>query len=205
MSWISEHSGAIQALFSGLTALIWVVYLHALLTNYARQRRPEILITYGAGRGLEARCFVTNLGLEPIYLMDAILEVATDDGICRASVSDREEGGETLADPAQATNQGPLGSGGYRNIGTFKSLLERARQQDPGLPKVGDARSIAVTIIAATAARSSLSGAERKFVLTHGAGNGTRLNAASLTTRQIRSARDRRKLRRELETETVSD
>lgn len=204
MSWISEHSGAIQALFSGLTALIWVVYLHALLTNYARQRRPEILITYGAGRGLEARCFVTNLGLEPIYLMDAILEVASDTGTCRASVSDREEGGETLADPAQATNQGPLGSGGYRNIGTFKSLLERARQQDPGLPEVDDIRSIAITIVAATAARSSLSGAERKFVLTHGAGNGTRLDAASLTTRQIRSARDRRRLRQELEAGTVA-
>ncbi|MEH6772728.1 MAG: hypothetical protein V7668_02260 [Cereibacter changlensis] len=198
MNWISEHSGAIQAVFSGLTALIWIVYLHALLTNYARQRRPEILITYGAGRGLEASCFVTNLGLEPIYLLDAIVEVATGFGTCRASVTDREEGGEALADPAQATNQGPLGSGGYRNIGTFKSLLERARQQDPALPQVAEVRSIAITIVAATAARSSLSGAERKFVLTHGCGN-VRLNGASLTTRQIRKARDRRRLHLELQ------
>ena len=62
------------------TALIWVVYLTAFLASYRRQRRPSILITSGAGRGMGAHCFVTNLGLEPVYVLDIILDLTRPDG-----------------------------------------------------------------------------------------------------------------------------
>jgi hypothetical protein len=199
MNWLSDNSSAIQAATGILTALIWIVYLHALLMNYARQRRPEILITYGAGKGLASRCFVTNLGLEPIYLLDAIVEVEAGDKRCRASVTDREEEGEALADPAQATNQGPLTSGGYRDIGSFQSLLDRARSQDAELPAAEAIRSIEITIVAATAARSSLASAQRTFFLIRRGRDNLPFLSAGVGTRQIRSFASLRRLRQTME------
>lgn len=195
MNWLADNSSAIQAVTGVLTALIWVVYLHTLLMNYARQRRPEILITYGAGRGLASRCFITNLGLEPIYLLDAVIEVHTREGSGTASIIDRTEDGEAVSDPAHATNQGPLPSAGYRDIGSFKSLLDRARGQDPAMPNAETVCSIEITIIAATAAQASLAGARRRFVLEQEGKRGSRLLAASSDTRQIRSSGEFRRLR----------
>lgn len=195
MNWLADNSSAIQAVTGILTALIWIVYLHALLVNFARQYRPEVLITYGAGKGLASHCFITNLGLEPIYLLDAVIEVHTHEDSRTASIIDRSEEGEAVSDPARATNQGPLASAGYRDIGSFKSLLERAKGQDPDLPDADAVCSIEITIIAATAARASLAGARRRFVLGRDGKNGSRLLAARSDTRQIRSSRELRRLR----------
>jgi|LNFM01.1.fsa_nt_gb hypothetical protein len=195
MNWLADNSGAIQAVTGILTMLVWVVYLHALLMNYARQRRPEILITYGAGKGLASHCFVTNLGLEPIYLLDAVIEVYTREGSRTASIIDRTEEGEAVLDPACATNQGPLPSAGFRDIGSFRSLLDRAKDQDSALPSAECVCSIEITIIAATAAQASLAGARRRFMLERGDTQDSRTLIASADTRQIRTSREFRRLR----------
>lgn len=61
MNWVAQHSSALQVLLNGLMVLIWILYLQIFLTSFRRQRRSDVLITVGAGVGLAARCFVTNL------------------------------------------------------------------------------------------------------------------------------------------------
>ncbi|MFZ3584825.1 hypothetical protein ACOI1H_22120 [Loktanella sp. DJP18] len=77
MDWLSTHSDALQVLLSAIMVVIWVAYLQVFLLSFQRQQRPDILINMGAGIGLKTRCFVSNLSLEPIYLLEVIVEVET--------------------------------------------------------------------------------------------------------------------------------
>src|SRR5690554_2505690 len=109
--WLNAHSSGLQTLFSGAMVVIWIAYLQVFLISFQRQHRPDIMINMGAGVGLKARCFVSNLSLEPIYLFEVIVEVKTGSGTYRSSVTDRTElPDQQLRDPAEATNQGPLKS-----------------------------------------------------------------------------------------------
>ena len=121
MSWITAHSSGLQVILNGAMVLIWVLYLQIFLTSFRRQHRSDILITLGAGVGLKARCFVTNLGLEAIYILDVLVEIETDEGKLRAIITDRTElSDDELNNPAEATNQGPLKSGDFIDIGSSR-------------------------------------------------------------------------------------
>ncbi|GGL80932.1 hypothetical protein [Wenxinia marina] len=66
MEWLGRHGSALQTLFSGSMVVIWIAYLQVFLRNLQRQRRADILINMGAGVDLKARCFISNLSLEPM-------------------------------------------------------------------------------------------------------------------------------------------
>ena len=89
--WISENSGLVQAGMAAVTALVWMVYLHIIVSGLRRQRRTEILIQLGGARNLSARILVSNLGFEPIYVLEIMLTVWTASGERMSSVADRTE------------------------------------------------------------------------------------------------------------------
>jgi hypothetical protein len=47
---------------------VWLLYLHLFLTSYRRQQETVILIHRGASEDDRARCIVSNMGSEPIYV-----------------------------------------------------------------------------------------------------------------------------------------
>ena len=170
IDWITAHSTFLQVVLSTLTAVVWIVYLQVFLTSFRRQRRPEILVTLGAGAGLKARCFVTNLGLEPVYISDVMVELETEPGTREAIITDRTELSEQqLRNPAEATNQGPLASAACMDIGSVQTLISRAATDD-GEDAPEDLRRIAVTVVAATAAKGTLVGARREWEVVVGDG-----------------------------------
>ena len=200
MEWLSAHSGALQVLLSGAMVMIWIAYLQVFLMNFKRQHRPDILINMGAGIGLRARCFVSNLALEPIYLLDVIVEIETENGPHRATITDRTEmTDEALRNPAEATNQGPLKSGDFIDIGNFETLVNRASSSDRAPDAQSDIRAIEITVVAATAAKWSLIGAQRKYILQRDDDGRVSLKPVTITASQITSRGGRRKLQRELE------
>ena len=87
--WISENSGLVQAGMAAVTALVWMVYLHIIVSGLRRPRRTEILIQLGGARNLSARILVSNLGFEPIYVLEIMLTVWTASGERMSSVADR--------------------------------------------------------------------------------------------------------------------
>lgn len=201
ISWISQHSAALDTILSAAMTLIWVAYLQIFLVSYLRNRRSDILINVGAGVGLGARCFVSNLGLEPIYIVDVLVEIETKDGSFEAVITDRSELTEDQQrDPTHATNQGPMTSGGLVDIGSFRDLVTRTRRDD--LQPEEDILSITVTVVAATAAHSTIVGACRTYDIVRdedeAEGRQIQLHAHSISARQIRSWRGRRRLRERL-------
>lgn len=201
MEWLSAHSSALQVLFSGAMVMIWIAYLQVFLMNFQRQHRPDILINMGAGIGLKARCFVSNLSLEPIYLLEVIVEIETEGEKHRAAITDRTEmTGEQLNNPAEATNQGPLKSGDYIDIGNFETLVQRASSFDDASGSTTNIRAIELTVVAASAAKGSLIGAVRRYVVTRDDEERVHLKPVTIAATQITTRAGRRRLRRELET-----
>lgn len=194
MEWIQSHSSLLQVALNAAMVLIWLVYLQIFLVGYLRQRRPEILINLGPGVGLKARCFISNLGLEPIYVLDVIVTVW--DGEKRtAIITDRTElSDEELGNPAEATNQGPLASGAMADIGSFEMLIERARKTGLPVDPEAELHRIEVTVAAASSAKGSFVGASRRWAVERNEDR-LHLRPTKVGTRQIRSLLGRRRLR----------
>ncbi|MEG0183106.1 MAG: hypothetical protein RR704_06590 [Stenotrophomonas sp.] len=183
-----------------VTALIWVVYLSVFLRSYRRQQRPSILITSGAGKHLDAHCFVTNLGLEPVYLLDVVIDLIEPGGnVVRAVIPERTE--HVSKGPAaededirRATNVGPLSSGGERDLGRFRTLIERASTENPAI-KAGVAfTSLEITVVLVTASQAELCGASRCYRIEHPAAGEPRLHARTIKARQLQGYFARRNL-----------
>lgn len=198
LSWIEENSGLVQALMAAVTAIVWIIYLHVIVLGLRRQRRTEILINLGGERSLSARTLVSNLGFEPVYILEIILTVWSDGGERTSSVADRAELAEAQRhSPSEATLQGPLKSGEYVDIGSIGDLLERDRLQSFDQIDLDNISRIEITVAAITAATNSIVAARRRF--RHEQGEGRRaLVPETLYARQIRTRRGRRAIERKI-------
>ena len=205
MEWLSSHSAALGVIVNTAMLLVWIVYLNIFLVSYLRQRRQCILITQGAGAGLSARCFISNLGLEPIYVVDVLITLAGGDQRHTVNVTDRTQlTDRELENPREATNQGPMNTGDHASIGEFATLLDRAVAGAPEGLDIDEVETVEVTVVAATAARGSLVGARRQFALEYD-GENRSLRARASMAEQIVGRAGRRALRRDLENRLRTD
>ncbi|RDC74982.1 hypothetical protein DLJ49_03125 [Rhodovulum sp. 12E13] len=197
LAWLSEYSGALQVVLSALTAVVWLAYLQLLLTNLRHQRRPVLLINTGAGRGLRQSCFLSNLGMEPIYVMDVAIRVEAGDRVAVAAITDVEpEHTSDDTDALRATNQGPLESGAIQNLGTFDTLIRRALGRDSGIG-IEEVDRFDLVAIFAVAARNKICASRRGFSIDP---DHPRLMVPeSVRARQVTGWRRRRALNRWLE------
>ncbi|MCC4243604.1 hypothetical protein [Stappia indica] len=100
----------------------------------------------------------------------------------------------TRSDVRSGAMQGPLGSSEMILLGTFRDLLLRAECEQ------SDDIRFTLTAIATYSGGDRLVGAEREFLL-----RGDRLRSTSLEARQLRSWRDRKRLRHLLRRSAVID
>ena len=167
VEFLRQNSELLQVGLNALMLVVWAIYLHLLLMNFMRQRQSVILITRGASRGPSARCFVTNMGSEPIYLLAAFVFLESESSTYFAPVTEGSDiYREELNNPSRATNQGPLQSGEARDIGDFSTLERRAREQvsDDTVPE--DASRFTIVVVAASGHAARLVGAYQRYTVT---------------------------------------
>jgi hypothetical protein len=203
LRWIAENQEVITALTGVGTLLVWVIYLQVFVSSYRRQLRATLLVTRGAGDGLEARCFVSNMSSGPVYVQSVLVRLETRASTLISPVTDLLDlEGETPAEPMQRTRQGPLASGEIRDIGSFRNLMQhvlRANLQGPDLENAPETvRSISVEVIGIYGSEDLPIGARRRFVVLNHDGR-IWVKGEELETRQIRSKRERRRLVADLE------
>ena len=154
------------------------------------------------GAGLPARyarCFVSNLGLEPIYIADALITLSGGDTSHTTNVTDRTQlTDRELENPREATNQGPMSTGDHSSIDDFAALIDRALAGAPKELDLDLVETVQVTVIAATAARGQLVGARRAFALECEGGD-RKLRARTVMAEQVKGRAGRRALQRDLE------
>ena len=197
--WLAQNSGLVQAAAGIVTAIVWVVYLQILVSGFRRQRRTEILIHLGGSRGLDARTIVSNLGFEPIYVLEITLTIWSDGEKYKTSIADRIELTEDeLSTPSATTLQGPLKSGEFVDIGSFETILHRARHNTARDLGTGDIERVEILVAAITAASSAIVAARRQFEVDADQ-DACQLLPTTLYATQIRSWWGRKKLMRELQ------
>lgn len=201
MEWIVQNPALVQAVLSGVTALVWIVYLHLIMMGLRRQRRTAILINLGGGLGGDARFLVSNLGLEPVYLLEVLVTMRRDGRVTVAPITERAELWQRRLDqPTEATTQGPLKSGDFRDIGSVADLVERAQLHFGDAIRLDHLDKVEVTVVAYTASTSRLAAATRAFVVRTDDSGQCRVLPDSLHARQIRSVLERARLRKVLQT-----
>ncbi|YCI06659.1 hypothetical protein M1D34_26790 (plasmid) [Ensifer sp. D2-11] len=203
MQWIEDHRELITALTGLGTLAVWVIYLQVFVSNYRRQLRATLLITRGAGSGLDARCFLSNMSSGPVHVASVLVKLETPAGSLICPVTDMlHPEGEAPAEPRQRTRQGPLGSGEIRDLGSFGTLMRHALHAKSERPVANEwhteVRSIMVEIVGHYGSEDLPIGARRVFVVLENAG-GPVIRGRELQTEQIRNRRDRRRLVADLE------
>jgi hypothetical protein len=200
-NWIATNHQVIGALANIAMLLVWIAYLQVFVSSYRRQKRSNILINRGAGSGLEARCLISNMSAEAIYIESIIASVETSDGRWSCPVTEVLEG---RSDLELKTRQGPLQAGRFVDVGSFERLMEPVLRRGEGLHGVPapDAIEKLVTfelkVIAVHGSEDVLVGAIRRFHVIRRQDR-LLLKGQAVGTHQIRSHRERARLGHEVE------
>ncbi|WP_121062601.1 hypothetical protein [Chachezhania antarctica] len=193
---IKSNIGLFQLATSVVVILVWLVYLNIFLKDFRQQRRSSLLITRGGADDITARCLVSNMGAQPAYLLDVLACFDTPDGPVFASVVDRSELRQDQVDlPSELTGQGPIASGGFVDIGSFRDVAGRAL--DGSGFRVNDCDDLKLVAVATTNQAQRLVAAVRDFGFDHD-GDTVHVAPRAVEARQIRSRRDQRRIRKVL-------
>ncbi|MBM1170601.1 hypothetical protein [Microvirga arabica] len=199
-NWIASNHQVIGAMANIAMLFVWIAYLQVFVSSYRRQKRSKILINRGAGSGLEARCLISNMSAEAIYIESLIVSVETTDGHWSYPVTELLEG---RSDLELATRQGPLQTGQLIDIGSFQSLIQPVLRRGMGLDgtvapsDLDNLVAFEIKVIAVHGSEDLLSGAVRRFDVIRQQ-NRLLLKGHAVATHQIRSRRERKRLEDEV-------
>lgn len=185
LAWLLDNEAVINLVLQALLLLVWVVYLQLFLLGFIWTRQSVILIHIAASRGPNGRCLVTNMGAQPIYLLGIVMQQRNGSEEVLTPVTDREElTAEDFTQPAEATNQGPLATGEFRDIGDFHALERRAgnHMEKGGFSKFPE--EITLYIVATSGHKARLVGCCQTFVLSED-GDQPEYRAKTINARQI--------------------
>ncbi|WP_315918264.1 hypothetical protein [Mesorhizobium sp. SP-1A] len=203
--WLASNATLISTFASLGMLVIWSMYLHIFWRSHQRRRRPKLIINWGEGRALSARCFVTNMSEGAVFIQSVVVDMGTASGHHRTFISDAEDlrNSARPSDWKHMTRQGPLGPGKLVDMGSFESILDYAVRKATGErtfagSTVGsEVHQFEITIVGMYGSEDMLIGATRRFGIDHREGRAC-LRSETVETHQITSARERRKLAREL-------
>ncbi|NDW07425.1 hypothetical protein [Jiella pacifica] len=201
LEWITKNADLINV-FANLGMLgIWAFYLQMLYSSFSRDRRPRLLITRGMRSDLEARCLVTNMSRDTIFIRSIIVVLETGAGELRYPVTEIEEIENTgdAGDIKQQTRQGPIESGAMRDLGSFSAIvthvLDYKGPNDPPGPHNGwdGLKALTVYIIGVYGPDEISIGAKRAYDLAEEDGI-LKLKPRTIDAVQIRSRKERREI-----------
>ncbi|MEO1820259.1 hypothetical protein [Pseudomonas sp.] len=148
IEWIKDNQAVVSVGVSIATLLIWIIYAQLLYLGFRRQRTPRMLINRGRKKDLDALCIISNMSQEAIYVEYVLAKLETSRGTVVMDVTEfeqevpeeHENSRKQVSIPHQElhenTRQGPLLSGEYMHIGTFRDLVLRLAYE-AGIPMHG--------------------------------------------------------------------
>lgn len=198
MEWLNQNSGAISAVTGILTLLIWVFYAQLLYNGYVRQRRPRIIINRGSGKKLSSLCLISNMSAEAIFVQHIIAVLKTDEGERQLDLVDYQQ--SEREQQHYRSHQGPLDSGDYLHVGSFRNILEHLTAQH-GLDADGRGdlppssyQTLEIRVVAIYGSEDNPVGARRSFRLDL-EGDDPQLTPNGLDTQRLSSRRQRHRIR----------
>ena len=202
LDWLVENDDLLNIIVSMCMLIVWIVYLQIFYLIYMRQRRPKIIISRATGEDLHSHCLLSNMSAEPIYVCNIIVHLTTDDDEWYGSVTDIEASSDDSDMKAtELTYQGPLTSGDFFDLGSFKKIICNAAK----MSKINDEDftleqgfDVEVIIIAIYSSENKFIGANRKFQSNDG-----KIKPTSIETNQFYGFRARKKVMAHLSSDTT--
>ena len=174
-------------------------------SGYRRQRQPRILINKGVGgEGLDSPCLICNMSEEAVYVYFILVILETSDEPIQVPVTDCEVDamGEDTNVLSARTRQGPVQSGKYLELLSYRLLLERAAsaggiELKNGKPVNTDIelRALEFHVVCIYGSDNQPFGAVRRFEFKTSESGDLSLVPDSIDTTHKTSARYRRQIR----------
>ncbi|WP_423823060.1 hypothetical protein V5738_03685 [Salinisphaera sp. SPP-AMP-43] len=200
---MNNNAQALSVVASFGTMAVWIFYAHLLWQGFTRQRQARLLINQGWGEEINSVALISNMSHEPVYIQCVILSMRTHDGHkYRSSVTDFDDAEPWNAqnDPSEVTRQGPLDTGSYMNLGTFRTLIRQSVQQhglieDDNNPMSAiGLKDFKITVVCHYGPSGQAIGVQRRF-LVHG-DEKQQLRPASIYSRRLTKRAARAKMER---------
>lgn len=192
---ITEHSAALNVMVNALMTVIWLAYLQLFLISFHRSNRAVVHIGMADESGGDARCIVSNMGANVVYVSAILVDFEHEDGATSAIVTDRvEQDAPDVEDYRKRTNQGPLAGGESIDIGTFRKLAERVSRNTGAQVRLDECSAITVTVAIAAQQAQSVRGGYKRFDMDRDGDGPLRFRSKDLLTRQIKGRGQRKKL-----------
>lgn len=126
LEWLNNNSGALSAIASFCTLGVWLFYAQLLYLSFARQRRPRIIINRGRSKSPDGMCLISNMSSEAIFVSNVMGVLHTSKGEYACDLTDYTRPGDSDQgiDEQHATRQGPLASGDYHQVCSFREIID---------------------------------------------------------------------------------
>lgn len=210
LGWIGQNAEVLNVIAQYLTVLVWLTYLQLFMQQFAAARRPRMLIQRGTDKGMDSLCLVANMGEQPMYVECITVVVDAGGSTIQRRVTETRrlrDGHHAASDEADSLMvEGPLKSGTFMSLGTFRKLLEDANAWPPSdrnEPEDNDWAShldaVEIRVVATFGSADRPIGASRRFAVEHdpmGPDNGVYVRPVRWSTTRLSGFREQAVLRR---------
>ncbi|GHD40766.1 hypothetical protein SAMN05216429_104128 [Marinobacter persicus] len=191
----------IATVSSAVMALVWIVYFQLFFLQYQRNNRPYLVIHHAQNENPDALCLLVNMGKETVHVQCVQVVLFTRAG--EEKIMTVTEYRRIQADDSnvhQVLRQGPLQSGGYLVLGSFRNIIlgRRSEEADPNY-LFEDIVDVEIRAAVIHGPSKYPVGVRRRFTLRHE--GGPVILPRNIYSEQLVKRKDRHQVRRWVEDE----
>lgn len=174
---------------TAVMAVIWVIYFQLFFLQYRRNSRPYLVFHHAQNDNPDAICLLVNMGELPVHVQTVQATVHFRDGHAQTStVTDFQRINPEQQNIQQSLRQGPLLSGGYIVLGTFRNMLLAEHKEANNHSSLSEIEALELRVAVIHGPSRFPVGARRSFRIEHRPH--TRIQPINIHTEQLTRKRD---------------
>lgn len=183
---------------TAVMAIIWIIYLQLFFVQYRRNSRPYLVFHHAQNDNPDALCLLVNMGELPVHVQTVQAVVYFRDAEpLTTTVTDFQRINTEEQNVQQSLRQGPLLSGGYLVLGSFRSILCGDQDDSQADRRMEEIEGLELRVAVIHGPSRFPVGARRSFMLEHEPQ--TRIQPANIHTEQLSRKRDQETVRQWIE------
>lgn len=169
---------------TAIMAVIWVFYLQLFFVQYRRNSRPYLVFHHAQNDNPDALCLLVNMGEQPVHVqtVQAVVHFKKGESIT-STVTEFERINTEQQNVQQSLRQGPLLSGGYLVLGSFRNILCGDQDESEGNRRMEEIEGLELRVAVIHGPSRFPVGARRSFRIIHSPE--ARIQPANIHTEQL--------------------
>lgn len=182
---------------TAVMAVVWVIYFQLFFLQYRRNSRPYLVFHHAQNDNPDALCLLVNMGELPVHVQTVqAVTYYRNGGSKLYTVTDYNRINVEHQNVQQSLRQGPMLSGGYIVLGSFRDMLVGDEAESYNLDEI-EGLELRVAVIHGPS-RFPI-GARRSFLIEHKPT--TRIQPTNIHTEQLNRRRDQDAVRKWIESD----